>query len=75
MPHPADPNSTLLPVGADAKIHLNGNGNAAENGHAKAPPSPSVHSESSTGQELWVYGGNGGLVDLCLFFLSSTEYS
>jgi hypothetical protein len=47
-PHPADPHSTTAPLAAELQI----------NGYNFA--GPNARSQEVIGQELWVYGGNGG---------------
>lgn len=66
MPHPADMNATVFPAPPDTQIQVQVNGEDQRNGQ----PSPTACLESVTGQEIWVYGGSGGLV-VVLFLVSS----
>ncbi len=51
-PHPADPHSSVMPI-APPGSPMNGK-------------TASGRTEESPGQEIWVYGGNGGYVRHCL---------
>jgi hypothetical protein len=50
-PHPADPHSTTLPLSPSPTIYH------ASNGHGT--PTTALR-QSIPGQEIWVYGGQGG---------------
>ena len=57
-PHPADPHSTILPSSPSPTDYYASNGTA------------STFHQSVAGQEIWVYGGQGGYVLLPRAFIS-----
>ncbi|KAG7452679.1 uncharacterized protein BT62DRAFT_880537 [Guyanagaster necrorhizus] len=54
-PHPADPHSSVMPI-APPGSPMNGK-------------TASFHAEESPGQEIWVYGGNGGTFTFWRFMI------
>jgi hypothetical protein len=73
--HPADPHSTISLTSMSSQFNLasGASGHGAENGSVKGNGSldehrfgPGTCTERVSGQELWVYGGQGGFVVLTL---------
>ena len=70
-PHPADPHSTVLLTSTSSQYNLASGGQGATNGSVKGNGSwnehrfgPGTCTERVSGQELWVYCGQGGFVIL-----------
>ncbi|TFK42983.1 hypothetical protein BDQ12DRAFT_677131 [Crucibulum laeve] len=70
-PHPADPHSTVMPASPQKSTFpsassLFASPNVRQNGEA---PGPNASRESVLGQEIWVYGGQGGTFTFWRFMI------
>ena len=74
-PHPADPHSTVSLTSSPSQFNIasSASGHGATNGSVEGNRSGDEHrfgpgtcTERVSGQELWVYGGQGGFVILTL---------
>ena len=74
-PHPADPHSTVSLTSSPSQFNIasSASGHGATNGSVEGNRSwdehrfgPGTCTERVSGQELWVYGGQGGFVILTL---------